>query len=104
MKSADRAEVLRGKARVLTYPDIMGVVRRAVELDDGTTEHSVDGFCWNPECYPTPQARVNEAGAGLGRILFADGGCSSAAFDAFLPAFNEALRGLLHYNGALAVA
>lgn len=95
MTNQDRGEVLRSKARVLTYADIIEVVEHAVSLDDGTSEHSNDGFNWNPECYVTHQARVNEAGAGLGRVLFAQGGCQRAAFDCFLPAFNVRLKSLI---------
>lgn len=103
MRNDDRAEVLRGKARVLTYAQIMDVVRRAAQIDDGTTDNSNDGFAWNPECYPHEQARINEIGSSLGRILFAMGGCTAAAFDAFLPAFNEALEGTLEVRMARAL-
>lgn len=95
MNNQDRAEVLRGKAKVLTYSHIMEAVRHAVELDDGGSEYSSDGYNWNPECYATPQLRINEAGRSAGNFLFAQGGCNRAAFECFLPAFNLQLKKLL---------
>jgi len=96
MNNQDRAEVLRGKARVLTYAHIQAAILRAVELDDGTLDSSADGYSWNPDCYSDAQQRINEAGSSLGRILFARGGCDKAAFDVFLPALNEQLQLLLN--------
>lgn len=91
MTSQDRAEVLRGKARTLTYDEIQSAIRRAAELDDGDSQHSGDGYSWAPDGYGDPQARINEVGSSLGRVLFAKGGCTRAAFEAFLPALNEQL-------------
>jgi hypothetical protein len=95
MTNRDRGEVLRSKARVLTYADIMEIVKEAVENDDGTSPHSIDGFSWNPECYVDERARINEAGGSLGRVLFADGGANQSAFENFLPAFNRRLKVLI---------
>lgn len=95
MTNQDRGEVLRGKARVLTYADIMDVVREAVELDDGTSSYSEDGYNWAPDCYATEQLRINEAGRSIGGVLFAQAGCNRAAFDCFLPAMNRRLKALL---------
>lgn len=104
MKNQDRAEVLRGKARILTYEEINAVIIRAAELDDGTTEYSVDGYAWNPDCYAIPAYRVNEVGRAVGGILFSRAGCSAAAFDALLPAFNEALERKSRQVAAVAAA
>jgi len=92
MDNHDRAVVLRGKASILTYDRIMAAIREAVKLDDGECQNTSSGYAWNPDCYRTPQDRINEAGASLGRILFAEGGCDPAAFRVFAPALTEQLR------------